>query len=107
MDGNVDLLQGLVMHKEAISEEFERELISFVQTQVRPRYGLLLVMCSIFIVIHSHDMGVKPVRKGEERGHQETDLSESGRDKIPGESTRVTHVRRIFRFQQVGPLSIW
>jgi hypothetical protein len=61
MDGNVDLLQGLVMHKEAISEEFERELISFVQTQVRPRYGLLLVMCSIFIVIHSHDMFAKPV----------------------------------------------
>jgi hypothetical protein len=35
MDGNVDLLAGLVMHREAISAEFENELISFVQTQVR------------------------------------------------------------------------
>ena len=33
MDGNIDLLEGLVMHKEAISEEFENELIAFVQTQ--------------------------------------------------------------------------
>ena len=34
MDGNIDLLQGLVMHREAINEEFERELISYVQIQV-------------------------------------------------------------------------
>eukprot|EP00956_Cyclotella_meneghiniana_P017592 scaffold28900_cov93-Cyclotella_meneghiniana.AAC.5 len=33
MDGNIDLLEGLVMHKEAISEEFENELIEFVQAQ--------------------------------------------------------------------------
>jgi hypothetical protein len=34
MEGNIDLLEGLVMHKEAISQEFENELIEFVQSQV-------------------------------------------------------------------------
>jgi hypothetical protein len=34
MDGSIDILEGLVMHKEAISQEFETELISFVQSQV-------------------------------------------------------------------------
>jgi hypothetical protein len=33
MDGDVDILEGLVMHKEAISEQFEKDLISFVQRQ--------------------------------------------------------------------------
>ena len=33
MDGKVDVLEGLVMHREVISEEFEEELIAFVQTQ--------------------------------------------------------------------------
>lgn len=34
MEGNIDLLEGLVMYKEAISQEFENELIEFVQSQV-------------------------------------------------------------------------
>jgi len=33
MDGKVDVLEGLVMHREVISDEFEEELIAFVQTQ--------------------------------------------------------------------------
>ena len=33
MDDRVDILQGLVMHKECISTDFENELISFVQSQ--------------------------------------------------------------------------
>jgi len=33
MDGNIDILKGLVMHKECISTDFENELISFVQGQ--------------------------------------------------------------------------
>ncbi len=33
MDGKIDLLEGLVMHKQVILEEFEEELISFVETQ--------------------------------------------------------------------------
>lgn len=42
MDGNVDLLKGLVMHNEVISEEFEDELIAFVQSQCeRGRNGEL------------------------------------------------------------------
>lgn len=42
LDGGVDILQGLVMHREVISEEFESELISFVQTQcARGRRGEL------------------------------------------------------------------
>lgn len=42
MDGKVDVLQGLVMHHDAISEEFENELIDFVQTQCqRGRNGEL------------------------------------------------------------------
>ncbi|KAL3809769.1 hypothetical protein ACHAXA_011212 [Cyclostephanos tholiformis] len=42
MDGKVDVLEGLVMHKEVISEEFEEELIAFVQTQCeRGRSGEL------------------------------------------------------------------
>lgn len=42
MDGKVDLLEGLVHHKEVISKEFEDELISFVQTQCeRGRRGEL------------------------------------------------------------------
>jgi hypothetical protein len=42
MDGKVDLLHGLVMHHDTISEEFENELIDFVQTQCeRGRNGEL------------------------------------------------------------------
>ena len=42
MDGGIDVLEGLVMHKDAISKEFESELISFVQTQCeRGRRGEL------------------------------------------------------------------
>lgn len=42
MDGNVDVLEGLAMHKEVISEQFENDLISFVQTQcARGRKGEL------------------------------------------------------------------
>lgn len=42
MDGKVDVLQGLVMHDDAISEEFEKKLITFVQTQCeRGRNGEL------------------------------------------------------------------
>mmetsp|Transcript_16386 Transcript_16386/g.28018 ORF Transcript_16386/g.28018 Transcript_16386/m.28018 type:complete len:396 (-) Transcript_16386:137-1324(-) len=42
MDGKVDVLQGLVMHKDVIDQEFENELISFVQTQCeRGRRGEL------------------------------------------------------------------
>ena len=42
LDGGVDILQGLVMHREVVSEEFESELISFVQTQcARGRRGEL------------------------------------------------------------------
>lgn len=33
MDGKIDLLEGLVMHKQVISAEFEEELISFVEMQ--------------------------------------------------------------------------
>eukprot|EP00578_Thalassiosira_sp_NH16_P005345 CAMPEP_0181140124 /NCGR_PEP_ID=MMETSP1071-20121207/35143_1 /TAXON_ID=35127 /ORGANISM="Thalassiosira sp., Strain NH16" /LENGTH=358 /DNA_ID=CAMNT_0023227067 /DNA_START=98 /DNA_END=1174 /DNA_ORIENTATION=- len=33
MDGSVDMLEGLAMHEEVISEQHENELISFVQTQ--------------------------------------------------------------------------
>ncbi|KAL7514957.1 hypothetical protein ACHAXN_012231 [Cyclotella atomus] len=33
MEGNIDLLEGLIMHKEAISQEFENELVDFVQSQ--------------------------------------------------------------------------
>eukprot|EP00584_Thalassiosira_punctigera_P023097 CAMPEP_0172556600 /NCGR_PEP_ID=MMETSP1067-20121228/67502_1 /TAXON_ID=265564 ORGANISM="Thalassiosira punctigera, Strain Tpunct2005C2" /NCGR_SAMPLE_ID=MMETSP1067 /ASSEMBLY_ACC=CAM_ASM_000444 /LENGTH=80 /DNA_ID=CAMNT_0013345453 /DNA_START=22 /DNA_END=260 /DNA_ORIENTATION=- len=42
IDGGVDVLEGLVMHEEVIDEEFEDELISFVQTQCeRGRNGEL------------------------------------------------------------------
>lgn len=42
MDGKVDVLEGLVMHREVISGEFEEELISFVEMQCeRGRKGEL------------------------------------------------------------------
>jgi hypothetical protein len=42
MDGKVDVLDGLIMHEEVISEDFENELISFVRTQCdRGRCGEL------------------------------------------------------------------
>ncbi|KAL7531196.1 hypothetical protein ACHAXR_003890, partial [Thalassiosira sp. AJA248-18] len=42
IDGNINVLDGLVMHKEAISGQFENELISFVETQCdRGRNGEL------------------------------------------------------------------
>ena len=42
LDGKTDILQGLVMHKDVITPQFEQELISFVQTQcARGRSGEL------------------------------------------------------------------
>ena len=42
MDGGVDVLEGLVLHTDVITEEFEEELISFVQAQcARGRKGEL------------------------------------------------------------------
>jgi alkylated DNA repair protein alkB family protein 5 len=42
LDGNVDILEGLVMHRNAIDEQFEQDLITFVQQQVdRGRRGEL------------------------------------------------------------------
>ena len=42
LDGKIDILQGLAMHKDAITPQFEQELISFVQTQcTRGRSGEL------------------------------------------------------------------
>lgn len=42
MDGKIDVLEGLVMHKQVISKDFEDELISFVEMQCeRGRVGEL------------------------------------------------------------------
>ena len=42
LDGNVDILEGLVMHRNVIDEKFEQELISFVQRECdRGRRGEL------------------------------------------------------------------
>lgn len=42
LDGNVDILEGLVMHRNVIDEKFEQELISFIQRECdRGRRGEL------------------------------------------------------------------